>query len=253
MRPDAKMIATSFENGEKLREFHKEKFEENFEVLKSHNASMYHEVDAGDIEKTLGRAMAKQREKSDTLNWSGTFDIVWLQLPHTGGTCKTNSNLIKRFLASVGRVLKPNGMTYLTLYGLQVSYWKVPLHAENARMNPVLRIPFGTSVFPAVWVSYAPKVGFSDTYFDIMRQPCDTYVFVQNEFTGVHNFSCINPSVARKLAGMNVKTIADLSVLNNRLSTIDPGLEALIIQAKGWFEKWGSEIPTQINALQAIV
>eukprot|EP00497_Spongosphaera_streptacantha_P000215 TRINITY_DN1138_c0_g2_i2.p1 TRINITY_DN1138_c0_g2~~TRINITY_DN1138_c0_g2_i2.p1 ORF type:complete len:253 (-),score=51.48 TRINITY_DN1138_c0_g2_i2:196-954(-) len=252
MVPDCKMIATSYESEEKLSEFHKEKFEENVGILKKHNASVFHEVDAEDIETTLGKAMEKKPEQTN-LEWSGTFDIVWLQLPHTGGTCKTNSKLIKRYLASVGRVLKPNGMAFLTLYGMQVAHWKVPLHAEAARMNPVVRIPFGTSVFPAVWHRYNPKVGFSDTYFDILRQPCDTYVFVQNEFTGVHNFSCINPSVARKLAGMNVKTIADLSVLNNRLSTIDPGLEALIIQAKGWFEKWGSEIPTQINALQAIV
>merc|ERR1719433_1254913 len=190
MIPETKMIATSFESEEKLSDYHKETFDENIGILKEHKASVFHEVDAGDIETTLGKSMLKKPDQS-ALKWSGTFDIVWLQLPHTGGTCKTNSKLIKRYLASVGRVLKPNGMAYLTLYGLQVAHWKLPLHAEAGRMNPVMKIPFGTGVFPAIWTIYNPRVGFSDTYFDILRQPCDTFIFVQNEFTPVHNFSAV--------------------------------------------------------------
>lgn len=249
-----KMIATSFESEEKLQEFHKETFTKHMSMLDQGNVTVFHEIDAMDIENTLSNAMRKNPEKMEQSDWSGTFDIVWLQLPHTGGTCKTNSNLIKKFLACSGRVLKPNGMVYLTLYGMQVAHWKVPLHAEAARMNPVLSIPFGTNIFPSIWQTYQPRVGFSDTYFDILRQPCDTLVFVQNEFTPAANFSAITPLIAHKLSRMGVLTIADLSILDRRLQNrIEPGLQSLIMQAKMWFHNWGTMIPRQINALATIV
>jgi len=257
MAKETVMVATSFESGEKVRELHKEKLDANFKILRSRNARMFHEVDACDIETSLQASMEKNQTEREGLNWSGSFDIVWLQLPHTGGTCKTNSQLIKRFLANVGRVLKPNGMVYLTLYGMQVAHWKVPLHAEAGRMNPVLKIPFGTSVFPAVWSIYNPKVGFSDTYFDILRQPCDTLVFVQNEFTPVSNLNSINHSTAQHLQNFNVKTIADLSVLDERLAhrgfDIDQNMAELVKKAKQWFLSWGTRIPVQINSLAQIV
>jgi len=255
MPEGCRMVATSFEPEAKLKEFHKEKLEEHLTVLKEANASVFHDVDAGDIFTTLNKSMDKNPEKRDAIKgYTGTYDIVWLQLPHTGGTCKTNSALLKRYLTSVGRVLKPNGMAYLTLYGLQVAHWKLPLHAEAGRMNPVMKIPFGTGVFPAIWTIYNPRVGFSDTYFDILRQPCDTFIFVQNEFTPVHNFSAVTQNTAKELAGMGVKTIADLSVLDRRLrsNNLDPALQHLIFQAKRWFREWMIKIPAQIEALDAV-
>jgi len=240
---DSYMIATSFDSEEKLEELHKEKLENHLKILRDHNASILHDVDATQIEETLEASIrSKSPEVQDMIrtSWSGQFDLVWIQLPHTGGTAKTNSMMIQRFLSSVGRVLKPNGLVFMTLYGMQVDHWKVSQHALAAEMAHVLKVPFNTTIYPAIWTRYNPKVGFSNGYFDILRHPCDTFVFAQNEFTCVSKLKPVDSKILSGLRSVKINTIGDLAVADKRLrlGDVDPKFIRLIQQAKGWFRDW---------------
>merc|ERR1719474_65560 len=237
------MVATSFESEEKLQELHKEKLENHLKILKNHNATVLHDVDARCIEETLDAAIRKRSPEEQEVirsRWSGHFDLVWIQLPHTGGTAKTNSMLIERFLDTVGRALKPNGLVFMTLYGMQVDHWKVTQHAQAAEMVHVFKVPFNTSIYPAIWTRYNPKVGFSDGYFDILRHPCDTFVFAQTEFTCVSKLKSVDSKILSGLRTVKINTIADLAEADKRLLSddVDPKFIRLIHQAKDWIHNW---------------
>lgn len=247
------VVATSFESEEKLQDFHKEKLFSNLKILHDHNATVLHEVDCTALEHTLDKAIRAKGPDQESLirtRWSGHFDLVWLQLPHTGGTAKTNSNMIQKFLTSVGRVLKPNGLVFLTLYGMQVDHWKVAQHAQIAQMAPVLKIPFNTSIYPAIWTQYNPKVGFSNGFFDILRHPCDTFVFAQNEFTCVSKLKAVDTKILSGLRTVKINTISDLAEADKRLLSddVDPKFIRLIRQAKAWLIVW-TELPDIIRAI----
>jgi len=254
---DSYMIATSFESEEKLEELHKEKLENHLKILRDHNAAILHDVDASQIEETLEASIRRRSpEEQDMIrtSWSGQFDLVWIQLPHTGGTAKTNSLMIQRFLSTVGRVLKPNGLVFMTLYGMQVDHWKVSQHAQAAEMVHVFKVPFNTTIYPAIWTRYNPKVGFSNGYFDILRHPCDTYVFAQNEFTCVSKLKPVDSKILSGLRTVKINTIADLADADKRLlsNDVDPKFIRLIHQAKGWLRDWTellSKIPQLMQSL----
>jgi len=240
---DSFMIATSFESEEKLQDLHKEKLENHLKILRDHNAAILHDVDASQIEETLEASIRRRSpEEQDMIwkPWSGQFDLVWIQLPHTGGTAKTNSLMIQRFLSSVGRVLKPNGLVFMTLYGMQVDHWRVSQHAQTAEMTHVFKVPFNTTIYPAIWTRYNPKVGFSNGYFDILRHPCDTFVFAQNEFTCVSKLKPVDSKILRGLRMVKINTIADLADADKRLlsNDVDPKFIRLIHQAKVWLQVW---------------
>lgn len=251
------MVATSFESEEKLQELHKEKLENHLKILKSHNATVLHDIDARCIEETLEAAIRKRSPEEQEVirsRWSGHFDLVWIQLPHTGGVAKTNSMLIERFLSTVGRALKPNGLIFMTLYGMQVDHWKVALHAQAAELVHVFKIPFNTSIYPAIWTRYNPKVGFSNDYFDILRYPCDSYVFAQNEFTCVSKLKAVDSKILVGLRTVKINTIGDLAEADRRLlsNDVDPKFIRLIHQAKAWLQKWTQlqhEIPELVQSL----
>jgi len=251
------MVATSFESEEKLQELHKEKLENHLKILKSHNATVLHDVDARCIEETLDAAIRKRSPEEQEVirsRWSGHFDLVWIQLPHTGGVAKTNSMLIERFLSTVGRTLKPNGLIFMTLYGMQVDHWKVAQHAQAAELVHVFKIPFNTSIYPAIWTRYNPKVGFSNDYFDILRYPCDSYVFAQNEFTCVSKLKAVDSKILVGLRTVKINTIGDLAEADRRLlsNDVDPKFIRLIHQAKAWLQKWMQlqhEIPKLLQSL----
>merc|ERR1719320_280108 len=89
---DSFMIATSFESEEKLQDLHKEKLENHLKILRDHNAAILHDVDASQIEETLEASIRRRSPEDQDMiraSWSGQFDLVWIQLPHTGGTAKT--------------------------------------------------------------------------------------------------------------------------------------------------------------------
>jgi len=257
MPKDSYMIATSFESEEKLQELHKEKLENHLNILRDHNASIFHDVDACHIEETLEASIRrKSPEEQDMIraSWSGQFDLIWIQLPHTGGTAKTNSLMIQRFLNTVGRVLKPNGLVFMTLYGMQVDHWKVSTHAQEAEMAHVLKIPFNTSIYPAIWTRYNPKVGFSNGYFDILRHPCDTFVFAQNEFTCVSKLKTVDNKILSGLRTVKINTVADLAEADKRLlsNDVDPKFIRLIHEAKAWLREWVellSKVPQLTHSL----
>jgi len=251
------MVATSFESEEKLQELHKEKLENHLKILNSHHATVLHDIDARCIEETLDAAIRKRSPEEQEVirsRWSGHFDLVWIQLPHTGGTAKTNSTLIERFLSTVGRALKPNGLIFMTLYGMQVDHWKVAQHAQAAELVHVFKIPFNTSIYPAIWTRYNPKVGFSNSYFDILRHPCESFVFAQNEFTCVSKLKAVDSKILSGLRMVKINTIGDLAEADRRLLSddVDPKFIRLIHQAKAWMQQWMQlqhEIPQLLRSL----
>jgi len=251
MPKNSHMVATSFESDEKLQELHKEKLENHKKILLEHNATILHNIDACCIEETIIAAIEKKSKDEQDLigsRWSGHFDLVWIQLPHTGGSTKTNSSMIQRFLGTVGRVLKPNGLVFITLYGMQVDHWKVSQHAKSAEMVHVFKVPFNTDIYPAIWTRYNPKVGFSNGQFDILRHPCETFVFAQNEFTCVSKLKAVDKKILSGLRKVKINTISDLAAADKRLLTddVDPKFMTLIRQAKAWFQVWGEllrEVP----------
>jgi len=251
------MVATSFESEEKLQELHKEKLENHLKILSSHNATVLHDIDARCIEETLETAIMKRSPEEQEVirsRWSGHFDLVWIQLPHTGGVAKTNSMLIERFLNTVGRALKPNGLIFVTLYGMQVNHWKVAQHAQAAELVHVFKIPFNTSIYPAIWTRYNPKVGFSNGYFDILRHPCESFVFAQNEFTCVSKLKAVDSKILSGLRMVKINSIGDLAEADRRLLSddVDPKFIRLIHQAKAWMQQWVQlqhEIPKLLQSL----
>lgn len=253
MPEDSYIVATSFDCEEKLQELHKDLLENHLKILRDHKATILHEVDACQIEETLEASIRKkspEEEEAIRSRWSGHFDLVWIQLPHTGGTAKTNSTMIQRFLDTVGRALKPNGLVFMTLYGMQVDHWKVTQHAQAAEMVHVFKVPFNTSIYPAIWTMYNPKVGFSDGYFDILRHPCDTFVFAQTEFTCVSKLKTVDSKILSGLRTVKINTIADLAEADKRLLSddVDPKFIRLIHQAKDWLNNW-IELLTKVPGL----
>jgi len=254
---DSYMVATSFDSEEKLQELHKDLLENHLKILREHKATILHEVDACQIEETVEAAIRKKSpEEAEDIRsrWSGHFDLVWIQLPHTGGTAKTNSTMIQRFLSTVGRSLKPHGLVFMTLYGMQVDHWKVTQHAQAAEMVHVFKVPFNTTIYPAIWTTYNPKVGFSNGYFDILRHPCDTFVFAQTEFTCVSKLKSVDSKILSGLRTVKINTIADLAEADKRLLSddVDPKFIRLIRQAQEWIQNWMellSKVPELIQSL----